>query len=83
MSEQTAERTLQFNPESRISLPVAFLVSILALCAISYAAWATTREQVTRNTNDIVEIKKEQQATWEILIRIDENVKQLKKAANN
>ena len=80
MSEDaTMKSDLRIGPADRISLPMVTLATLLAAVAIGYAAWSDQHGQVTRNAADINQIKKEQQATREILIRIDENVKQLKK----
>jgi len=77
--DATKTPDLRLGPAERISLPLVTLATLLAAVAIGYAAWSDQHGQVTRNAADIIQIKKEQQATWEILIRIDENVKQLKK----
>lgn len=80
MSQPNTTRTpFTLAPERQITVPAALFVSLLTIAAVGYAAWSSTRDQVQRNTSDLVEVKREAAAAREILIRIDENVKELKR----
>lgn len=66
------------SKERRIDMPMALLVTLLVATAGFSVALGLTRDQVLRNTASIIVLQVEQKNAREILIRIDENVKQLK-----
>jgi hypothetical protein len=68
----------QLSKERRVSMPLALLFVLLTAVGVGAVALNTTRDQVARNTTAITELQTEAKTTREILIRIDENVKQLK-----
>lgn len=82
MSTPTAPTPFSLSPELRLTLPIVTLIALLTGAALAYSTWAATQTQVVRNTSDIAQIKIEAAAGREILIRIDENVKQLKLEAS-
>lgn len=61
-----------------VSMPLALLFVLLLAVAGGAVALNSTRDQVARNTADIVSMQAEIKSSREILIRIDENVKALK-----
>lgn len=69
----------RLSKERSVSMPIAFLGALVVVTAVGYAAWSGTQDQVKRNTGDIGDLKKDAKAAREILIRIDENVKNLNK----
>jgi len=73
-----ADKPITVNQTSRVNLGITFLLALVTSVSIGYAAWTSTKEQVTRNTADIVQLKHSVNEQRDILIRIDENVKQLK-----
>lgn len=79
MSQTPSTAPFMISKERRLNMPAALLVSLLAIVAAGAIAWSSTREQVQRNTLDIGEIKLEMRANREVLIRIDENVKDLRR----
>ena len=81
MSHQESEPPLHLSKSRTLSMPLALLFSLLAVTALGAIAWSSTREQVNRNTSDITILQAEAKAAREILIRIDENVKDLRRAA--
>lgn len=78
MSTETTP-AIRVSKERSVSMPLVLLISILTMCALGYSTWASTKEQVIRNSADIVDLRFEAQKTREILIRIDENVKDLRR----
>jgi hypothetical protein len=77
----------KLSKESRISMPLALLVGLLAVAGAGAVAWSETRADVistkadvVRSAADIIELRTEAKATREILIRIDENVKDLRRS---
>lgn len=75
---ETTQAPFQISKERRISMPLALLFGLLVAVAAGAVALNSTRDQVNRNTSDIAVLQTEAKSTREILIRIDENVKQLK-----
>lgn len=70
----------QITRERKVVLPIALLLSIVGAIALAYARLAVAADNVQRNTDEIKAIKTDQQIQREILIRIDENVKDLRRA---
>lgn len=66
------------SKDVRINMPTAWLLSVLALVSAWAAVWSSTRDQVARNTHSIAVLEAEAKTSREILIRIDENVKDLR-----
>lgn len=77
MSEET--RTLTLSERSKLSMPLALLLSLVIVTAVSYAAWTSTQERVEAQGRAINELQIKMESTREVLIRIDENVKDLKR----
>lgn len=73
-----SEPSIKISKERRITMPFAVLISIVMLGSAGAVGLNSTREQVARNTADIAQLRLEQAAMRELLIRIDENVKELK-----
>lgn len=61
-------------------MPLALLISLLLVSSLGYSKWISTEERVTRNSTAITALEIEARSTREILIRIDENVKDLRRA---
>jgi len=68
------------SQDSRVKLPIAFLGTLLAVCAAATAAWISVRADVHTHTQQIASLENEVRTSRELLVRIDENVKALKEA---
>ena len=66
-----------------IRLPLALWLSVTLLVSASGGGYLMLRDNVARNTAAIVQLQGGAQATREILIRIDENVKVLKESQHH
>jgi hypothetical protein len=69
------------SQDTRIKLPLALLGSLFFACAAATAAWISVRADVSNHSTEIEALKTEVRTSRELLVRIDENVKQLKDAA--
>ena len=68
------------SAQRRLNLPLTLLVTIVAGCAVGYAAWVTVNDRVASQGRAIQLLEHDARTTREILIRIDENVKDLRRA---
>ena len=75
MSQNT---DIQITQERRVALPITYLLIVLSSVAVGYAAWASTSARVEQHEIKINALEVDQRTTREILIRIDENVKELR-----
>jgi hypothetical protein len=83
MSAKPTEETrpaFSVSPESRIKLPLALLASLFVACAAATGAWISVRSDVSTHGLKIHALETEVRTSRELLVRIDENVKQLKEA---
>lgn len=76
MSDRT-EAPLLVSRERRLSMPLAFLLSLLAVTALGAVAWTSTREQVARNTSDIQTLQAKVSSDHDLLLEIRADVKNL------
>lgn len=67
--------------DSRVKLPLALLWSLVVTSALVGGYVYTLRAEVAQHTLDIAQVKEEARASRELLVRIDENVKQLKESS--
>jgi hypothetical protein len=67
------------SERKRLSMPMALLLSLLTGTAVGYAAWNSVRDKVESQGAAISALEAEARTTREILIRIDENVKDLRR----
>jgi outer membrane murein-binding lipoprotein Lpp len=79
MSSTDTTPPIRVSKASQVTLPVAVLFSLLCAGAVAYARMSSTAEQVERHTNQIHALEASDRSTREILIRIDENVKSLRR----
>lgn len=82
------------SPETKAQIPVSTFISLLVSAVVLGGVWVTLREQVASAVADTLALyaevrtlqmedtvlRRELNQTREILIRIDENVKQLKQS---
>lgn len=81
MSRDTNAPILDVGRDSRIKLPLALLWAIVLTAALAGGYVYTLRGEVSQHTVEIAEVRAEVRASRELLVRIDENVKQLKETA--
>lgn len=80
MSHEAAPE-YNFNEATRIKLPLALLWSFFLGAVVIGGYVYQLRAEVTQHTIEIAHVKEEARASRELLVRIDENVKQLKETA--
>ena len=66
-------------PNKPKSISLSFLLTVVLLVFTCGTAWAVVSYQTGTNTEDIKTIQDKQEKSHDMLIRIDENVKQLMK----
>lgn len=66
------------SPDSRVRLPLMLLWSIVLTSILVGGYVYTLRAEVAQHTVDIKTLQEETRASRELLVRIDENVKELK-----
>jgi hypothetical protein len=71
---------IRLSDTRKLTLPLGLLITVLIAVAVSYAKWTSTAEQVDRHTAQINTLETSERTTREILIRIDENVKDLRRS---
>lgn len=79
MPDANDDVPLLFNGNRKLSMPFALLVSLISGIAVGYAAWSNVQLRITEQGAAIRVLEVETRATREILIRIDENVKDLRR----
>lgn len=80
MNRSDESPTTVVTSQKRLSMPLTVLISLVVTTAAGYAAWSSTRDEVARQGRVIQELQIETRTTREILIRIDENVKDLRRS---
>lgn len=80
MASTETTPAVSVSKDKKITLPLALLASLLGAGAMAYARLAGTEDKVERHTQQIQALEAEARATREILIRIDENVKDLRRS---
>jgi hypothetical protein len=78
MANQETRAPFSISQDSRVKLPLAMLWSLLVGAIVIGGYVYTLRAEVSQHTSEIAEVKVEARASRELLVRIDENVKQLK-----
>ena len=81
MSSETTP-AFSVTRDTRVKLPLALLWTLVASAALIGGYVYTLRAEVTQHSTEIAEVKAEARASRELLVRIDENVKQLKETAS-
>lgn len=78
-SRESTDPSVPFymSRERKLSMPLAFLLALLASVAAGAVAWSNTRDQVGRNTEDIRDLKTEQRVVRESLSEIKADLKYL------
>ncbi len=71
------EAPYTMSREQRITIPLALLAGIIATTAIGYAKWASTNEQLARNTDDIKALNAEVRMMSDTLAEIRGDVRYL------
>lgn len=69
------------SQDTRVRLPLTLLGSLFLACAVATAAWISVRAEVATHTVKIEALETEARSSRELLVRIDENVKQLKETS--
>lgn len=78
MSDRT-EAPFAVSRERKLSMPLAFLISLLAVTAAGAVAWTSTREQVARNTTDIQTLQSKVANDHDLLVEIRADIKNMMK----
>lgn len=78
MSDRT-EAPFHVSRERKLSMPLAFLLALLAVTAAGAVAWTSTREQVARNTSDIQTLQTKFGSDHDLLVEIRADIKNLMK----
>lgn len=70
---------MTLSEKTGLRLPLPLWLSLLGITAAGAIAWGTTRNDVTRNTDDIRALQADGRATRELLLRIDERTAEIKR----
>lgn len=70
---------MKVSDTRRITLPLALLVAIVVAGAVGYARLTSSEDRLGRHETRLTDLEAEARTTREILIRIDENVKELRR----
>lgn len=77
-----AEFPFMFSKDRRVIMPIALLVTLIITVAISYSRLTYNENKIQQHEAAINSLTVDQRTTREILIRIDENVKDLRRAGS-
>lgn len=80
MSSSDTMPPIKISKARELTMPLALLVTLLVAAAVGYAKWNATEDKVERHSGEINALQSEARQTREILIRIDENVKDMRRA---
>lgn len=83
MSKDETTPPFSISSDTRVKLPASLLWSLVIGAAALGGYVYTLRAEVAQHTSDIAEVKAEARASRELLVRIDENVKQLKESSRH
>lgn len=85
-STRNSDTPFDISDRSKVRLPLVMLLGMLAATVSASIVWITRdhdledlRRSTEVNARDLIELRAEVRASREVLIRIDENVKLLKK----
>ena len=71
------------SEDTPIKLPVKAWLALIAGAAVAGGAWYSLKADVSSHTGQILDLNKDMREQREILIRVDENVKQLRREINS
>lgn len=73
------DETLSFSEESRLRMPLRFLIALLGVVAAGALAWGFTSRTVADNTRRIETLENDSRSNRELLLRIDERTGEIKR----
>lgn len=70
---------MSITDKTPVKLPLVLWLSALLAASMAGGAYYSIKADVTQHSSDITELKTDARMQREILIRVDENVKELKR----
>lgn len=70
---------MSLTDKTPIKLPASIWLTVILSAAVAGGAWYSLKADVSQHTTDITDLKADGRIQRELLIRIDENVKELRR----